>query len=78
MRIEVNEKDIEQGWPGVGASCPIALAIKRTLGCAASVGDNYIRIAEHGTYETPAVARSFIYAFDRGADVQPFSFTLTK
>lgn len=92
--VHVTDEDIDQGVAGSEGSCPIALAIKRSLGCEeVSVFDSHNAmnpdhrvpgwitceaIPDLGchTFETNTKADNFIKTFDRGDNVEPFSFVL--
>lgn len=79
MKIRVTKKDISKGICGSSFSCPVALAIKRTLGINLGVdaisidGDN--RHRQH-QYKTPASVRKFLYKFDETGKGEPFTFSL--
>ena len=82
MKIEVTQKDIDEGVQGECTLCPIALAFKRS--------SNFKRVYVNGksidvwnrcdqgiqTYELPKKAQTFVKRFDRQEPVKPFSFKL--
>lgn len=82
ITIGVTQADIDQGAPGEGCLCPIALAVYRALpGPKWDVGGNCLfRIAPDGEHEMvcslPATAMRFIFGFDNAQHVYPFSFDL--
>lgn len=70
LKVPVLLDDILNGAIGDVASCPIALAIRRTVGCSASdvnVGDEEIVVGKC-KYETPGYAAKFIGRFDGDAE----------
>ena len=78
MKIRITDEDIEQGVPCSPSRCPVARAIRRDTGSAASnltvngatiwIGNVY--------YRTPSSAFDFIFDFDHGDPVAPFEFEL--
>ena len=82
MKIEVTQKDIDEGVQGECTLCPIALAFKRS--------SNFKRVYVNGktidvwyrgdqgikTYKLPKKAQTFVKRFDRQEPVKPFSFKL--
>ena len=82
--IRVTQKHIEQGQRCVCSECPIALAILDTLldtfYCKVKATD--IRIKSHGTglveyvAPLPPEASLFVFYYDQGETVVPFSFHL--
>lgn len=79
-KIEVTKKDIKGGKRGDGYSCPIALAVRRTLGINIISVDNIsVDFPFEGkgfSAEIPTKVQRFIDSFDDGQDVKPFSFIL--
>jgi len=75
VEIEVLESDIATGERGNSCFCPIAIAIERKLRKAVKVNGQVIFI-EDKKIPTPLSAKNFIYCFDSGEPVRPFSFTL--
>lgn len=76
IEICVTEDDIAKGARHDPHSCPIAIAMKRTLSvdwvsAERMFLDNH---AQDKAAITPRVARNFMDAFDRGAAVEPFCF----
>ena len=73
--IKVEQEDINNGVRHSNNSCPIALAINRTLGVSCRVTMEYISI---GTLwaNLSGKARQFIHGFDRGFPVEPFEFEI--
>lgn len=89
VTIKVTKKDIEQGEFNEETSCPIALAVKRTLGDSPRVPGEVFHVTMDGLevcYGLPKVADDFISKFDEidGLDfddqtdakkkLKPFSF----
>lgn len=82
MKIEVTQKDIDNGVQGECQLCPIALAIKSTSNFKrVYVNGKFIEVWHRGnqgikTYELPKKAQTFVKRFDRQEPVKPFSFEL--
>ncbi len=84
MLIEVTQEDIDNGNRGACCTCPIALASKRTAEAVAGfplsvqAGSGCVRFYRVGSVlrSTPTIAGDFMYAFDHGRKVRPFSFEL--
>ena len=81
MKIEVTQKDIDNGVQGECQSCPIALAFKRNSNIKrVYVNTKSIDVLHYGigvkSYELPKKAKTFIKRFDRQEPVKPFSFEL--
>ena len=78
MKITVTQKDIDNGRPGLGDMCPIALAVKRLTRKSIHVGAGLMTVGvrrnSKSLYELPWIARNFIHSFDNGAGVSGFSF----
>lgn len=74
MLIKVTAEDIKNGKRALTDCCPVALATSRLLG--------KVRVTPRYLYATnvmvllPLVAVNFIYKFDRGEPVRPFTFEL--
>ncbi len=84
MRIKVNvtAEDIAKGRRGSTGQCPVALAIRRTIGKKRMVVEVWDGV-DTGTCAqnvemvvAPRGLGSFIYCFDRKLKVTPFSFNL--
>ncbi len=78
ITISITQADIEEGKPYNCQYCPVALAVSRAFGCAqnaVSVDGVFLSVGEQD-YRTPALVNEFIQAFDDGAKVIPFTFTL--
>ena len=79
VKVNVTQNHIQRGRRSNSNYCPIALALKETLGLkTVSVSDG---VLFGGGYERlrvqlPLHARKFIRAFDDKKAVKPFSFTL--
>ena len=73
--VRVTEQDVKQGKRWKCGSCPLALALRRTLGYAVKVAvdSNVILIKHLNTYwicnNTTTLIRNFIYRFDKGYEV---------
>lgn len=80
LTIHVTQEDINSGIPKKCSKCPVALAINRATGLAATVKfhPNYIGENEHDIFMTPDCVIAFINKFDAGNHVSPFSFTITE
>ena len=81
MKIEITQKDIDNGVQGECLLCPIALAFKRSSNFKrVYVHCKSIQVFKHGkgvkTYELPKKAQTFVRRFDRQEPVKPFSFEL--
>lgn len=76
MKIVVTQKHIDAGSIGCRA-CPIALAYMESTGHECSVGNLSVSDWENDTTRTlPIEAQNFIFFFDHGKPVQPFTFEL--
>lgn len=80
MTIEVTPEDIRMGKRNMLCSCPVALAIKRATGAerVAVGGTDALWVSDNEPLKVnlPIEARSFIFAFDEGGQVTPFTFDL--
>ncbi len=82
MRIEVTQDDIDHGVRRECDRCPIARALKRATGEAWDVGesnDHQATTCRRGGdrakwLKLPDEATNFMFAFDNGFPVWPFSF----
>lgn len=76
MKIIVNKTDIRKGVRNCNDSCPIALALMRTLGTKkVQVNQADVRFGKTLIYLSDEVI-DFINAFDEGEKVKPFEFEL--
>lgn len=79
MTIKVTEADIKNGITG-RATCPVALAIQRKTKELAYVCWDGIYLQPKGGFSmriaTPKEVKDFVYEFDAGKPVKPFSFKL--
>lgn len=77
MLIEVKQNHIDNGNSDVDA-CPIALAIhgalKQNCYCV-RVYDNILTL-DGNYYDLPQTLQDFVFDFDAGLEVKPFSFDL--
>jgi predicted HD phosphohydrolase len=55
--------------------CPVAIALARTFG-QKSIAETYRLHVGGVVYRCPEVVSDWMYDFDNGMDVQPFSFEL--
>lgn len=78
IRITVTKLDISQGKPDSQKSCPIALAIQRSLLPSELYVKSLGAIIENKYFSFPETAVQFIRDFDdlNYIDVKPFSFML--
>ena len=78
MKIQVTQREIDDGEPGNAESCPVALAIMRTL----DVDDVRVKYAEiwieGQKFEAPLKVCGFVENFDdEDGDIpEPFEFDL--
>lgn len=85
LKIEVTERDVEQGVPCTVSRCPVALAVKRAV--RGMKGIKFVSAATHqiifsykkkidkkSTIKTPKTAREFMNEFDIGTDRKMFPF----
>lgn len=76
MKITVTKQDISRGIPKNFRRCPIARAIRRATGIKdVKALPGYASVLGRYTH-LPLVATDFIYRFDAGVDVEPFTFSL--
>lgn len=79
--MTVTDRDIQQGKPGWGSLCPVAVCIRRIYGDGdgnaplVNVGVNTIEINQH-TFQTPESVQQFIEQYDAGLPVKGFEFNL--
>ncbi len=80
IKVEVTPNDIRRGIWGDSYRCPIAKALRRTLGGAWSVRDEAVGLGKNTgqTIALPKKALSFIDKYDRWRTAQPFSFSITR
>lgn len=84
MRIDVTQEDIANGVRLDHRCCPVARAIERATGMQASVdvdrGCNnpsaFVVIGSVAAVDLPHSVMWFVKKFDRGGQVEPFSFEL--
>lgn len=75
VRIDVTQKDIDEGAQGRCEDCPVTLALQRVVPDARVYSSRFFTFDGYLKAAPPAVHR-FIYDFDLGKPVQPFSFPL--
>lgn len=82
MKIDVLQKDIDDGEPCSNDFCPIAIAASRECGNVEISVDNCCIYIGRDTYYLPPIAVSFITEFDKRASgvgisvCEPFSFEI--
>jgi hypothetical protein len=79
ITVRVTGTDVRRGLPGDPLRCPVARALRRATGRPWSACRQVLQL--HGGGEdrklpSPEEADTFMFAFDRGKDVQPFAFAL--
>lgn len=74
--VDVTADDIKAGASNDCTGCPIALALARACKASPWADRRQIFAKGVGVASTPLIARRFMDAFDAGADVEPFTFTL--
>lgn len=87
VHVNVTQEDIEQGEACMCYTCPIALALQRTLGRRVAVDTTGWRYSDGPTsneqkqptlwHGLPATVCAFIWDFDSHGNVAPFEFDLT-
>jgi hypothetical protein len=74
LKINVTEKDIEDGIEKDSHWCPIARAVRRIFpDQPITVGDDTVMIDDHHIYLTRR-AMEFVHNFDTEGPVEPFAF----
>lgn len=74
--IEVTERDILEGGRGNRICCPVALAVRRSLGRVyVSVGLHVVQVNEC-LFDLPALVSVWIGRYDDHLPVVPMSFEL--
>lgn len=74
--VVVNENHILQGTKNSCSYCPIARALRETVGYGLpQVGLTCVTLG-HTVYDLPEIAQEFIMNFDFDEHVEPFEFTL--
>lgn len=67
VRVIVSEQDMRDGERRCCRSCPIALALSRSIGEPAEVLDGAAHLVNHSaTYILPRSAKAYIRRFDEG------------
>lgn len=84
MKVRVTREDIRNGKRSKCRLCPVAIAVGRASGQFGYVDGYNIKIfatklGRKPTKEwyTPGVVEDFMFSFDEGEKVKPFSFELT-
>lgn len=75
IQINVDQVDIDRGLPSSSLWCPIARAMRRTLGEHVYVMGNYAQ--PNGStkrIKLPKEVTTFIHRFDNLGEVRPFKF----
>ena len=82
MTIQMIQRDIDNGEPGVCSSCPIALAIKRTFGLQNNVEVSDFIWVQNRVYRITEKIFRFIERFDNESGnkklPKPIKFRLIK
>ena len=79
VTVAVTPADIARGVPGSELACPLTRALwGRFMGAREiAVTTRHARI--NGVlYDLPSEAREFVWAFDVGETVEPFTFTMRR
>ncbi len=81
LKINVTQRDIDEGSRCNPSECPVALAIGRELDEVVKVGLIFVTIGNYAFGDTahlplPRAALDFIHEFDFVESVKPFSFYL--
>ena len=77
MKIKVTKKDIKNGLPCSDSSCPIALAVRRTLKHREIVTVDSLYVGINGKYSRLSKrAIRFVEKFDSNEIVKPFEFNI--
>lgn len=79
MKVDVTQKDIDQGKRFDWEACPVALAIKRSLGSLfVEVNYKYVYFAPYCEQASrlSEAARKHIKNFDLTGEMQPFTLVL--
>lgn len=78
MRIEVTQEHIDKGTPEDACNCPVALAIREALKAEAEeIRVHHSDIWIWGDlYNTSEAVERFVWNFDVGVSVAPFTFDL--
>lgn len=79
VHIDVTQEDIDGGCAGNSLECPVARAFRRVTGKDVTVHVSYAAYdyQEDGAHKVillPTDVASFIWEFDNGDSVSPFSF----
>lgn len=76
MIIHVTQEDIDNGTQSDCRRCPVAWALKRAFETSLVAVEPAEIIIEKERWKTPGKVYDFVYLFDTGAAVKPFSFEL--
>ena len=81
MKVKVTQKHIDQGCPGWGQWCPVAMALEEMGFARPVVGSQLIiyRAPDTGEvreWDTPRKVFRFMQKFDSHRKVKPFTFKL--
>jgi hypothetical protein len=77
LKVNVSKENIKKGDPGLTATCPIALAIKKVIKnkkAVVHVDEPYIQV-DNNFYKLTKKAADFINKFDDYKKVKPTKFT---
>ncbi len=76
MILHVTSADIHDGFRGLCSLCPIAVAYTRQAGHTCDVTHVLRDLGSDASFKLPEAAHRFIFAFDAGEPVEPFSLEL--
>jgi hypothetical protein len=84
VEVEVTQEDVDGGTPASECCCPVALGLRRALGCDVWVGEHQWGILGSEAYPmlvlpTPRSAQAFIKVYDNQLtreDAAPFKFAV--
>lgn len=78
MKISVKQEHIERGEREEPYACPVALAMRESLGKKVYVDRLEFLINGSVVAKLPKSCARFIETFDRGLPVKPFSFRIKE
>jgi hypothetical protein len=87
MKIVVTSENIEKGIAGNSCFCPVAISIREVVGkdkiitvCKEEImlrdDPNTNTVSTRTMYKTPEAVQRFMWMFDSGLVVEPFTFEL--
>lgn len=78
VRVKVTNKDINKAKEAPGQFDPIVLAVSRALGTGNVMVGKTVVMVRGQMYKLPITAEMFIWAYDRGYRVFPFTFDMKE